>query len=263
MKPLKPLKPMTQKPKELPPIIGRAATEETWTSPGVAVKPAGCGSCKYAPTGAGFCGDDSPEGKKLLIICPAATKGEVFEQIPWAGPQGWAYSRMFLEANDIPRNEVMIAHVLRCRPPFKRTNAGLDSYPTGAARRAAELTCRQYDDSHTYRGVLQAGGIKTFAPDTFLVTFEPEKALEVTAYKRVIQEDIAKAWRLVQKGRRVAVVMGEPAFAMVGEGLIEEGGVKNWRGHYWRGEWAYDTMVKLAPGFAAPKAVRKWKGRRE
>jgi hypothetical protein len=111
--------------------------------------------------------------------------------------------------------------------------------------------------------VLQAGGIKTFAPDTFLVTFEPEKALEVTAYKRVIQEDIAKAWRLVQKGRRVAVVMGEPAFAMVGEGMIEEGGVKNWRGHYWRGEWAYDTMVKLAPGFAAPKAVRKWKGRRE
>lgn len=253
---LKPLK----KPAALPPLIKDKPKDE-WRSAGVAEKPSGCAACKYSTIGTGFCGDDNPAGKRLAILCAAATKGEILEQIPWAGPQGWAYTKMFLDEAGIPRNEVLIAHVLRCRPPFQRTGSQTDSYPTGGNRRNAELSCRQYDESHTHRGVLSPGGIKTFAPDTFLVTFEPEKALEVTAYKRIIQEDIKKAWRLVQKGRRVCVLMGEPPFALLGDGLVDEGGVKNWRGHYWRAQWPYDTMVKLAPTtFAAPKA-EKWRKR--
>ncbi len=258
MKTLKPITALKPAPKLLP-ILGTPPSTE-WSSTGVSEKPSGCNSCKYSLVGSGFCGDDNPDGKKLLILCAGSTKGEILEQIPWAGPQGWLYSKMFLEQNGIPRNEVMISHVLRCRPPFKRNHTGIDSYPTGAERRNAELTCRQFDDSHSYRGVLQAGGIKTFAPDTFLVTFEPEKALEVTAYKRVIQADIAKAWRLAQKGRKVCVLMGEPSFALLGDGLVDEGGVKNWRGHYWHAEWPYDTMVAAQPKFIAPKP-KKWRGR--
>jgi hypothetical protein len=244
-----------------PPLIKIPVDKKDWASPGVAEKPSGCNACTYALIGAGFCGDDNPEGKKMLLLCAAATKGEILEQRAWSGAQGWAYTRMFLDSADIPRNEVMVSHVLRCRPPFRRTGSGTDSYPTGTQRRNAELTCRQFDDSHTYHGEINVGGIKSFAPDTFLVTFEPEKALEVTAYKRIIQEDIKKAWRLVQKGRRVCVLMGEPPFSLLGDGLVEEGGVKNWRGHYWSAEWPYDTMVSIAPTFAAPKPQR-WRSRK-
>lgn len=195
-----------------------------------------------------------------MILCSAPTKVEILEQIPWQGPQGWAYTKMFLDSAGIPRNEVMVAHVLRCRPPFKRVGGVGDNYPTGADRRNAELTCRHFDDSHTHRGKIELEGIKTFAPSRFLVTFPPESALEVTAYKRVIQEDIKKAWRFVQAGHKVCVLMGEPAFALLGGGLIEEGGVKNWRGHFWNVEgWPFD-IANQKPTFAAPSA-KAWRKR--
>ena len=251
-----PLKPLTKKPASLPPLIKTPTNPDEWRSAGVAEKPAGCAACKYSGIGAGFCGDDSPKGKKLAILCSAPTKGEILEQIPWRGPQGWLYTRMFLDNIGIPRNEVLIAHVLRCRPPFKRIGGTGDSYPRGADRRNAEITCRQYDQRHTYRGVLQDGGIKDFAPDTFLTTFEPEKALEVTAYQRIIQEDIKKAWRLTEKGRRVCVLMGTPAFEMFADGREDEGGVKTFRGDYWPASWPFgDTPAIATPrvGFAAPK----------
>ena len=108
--------------------------------------------------------------------------------------------------------------------------------------------------------MLQAGGVKTFAPDTFLVTFEPEKALEVTAYQRIIQEDLKKAWRLVQKGRRVCVLMGTPAFEMFADGMDDEGGGKTFRGHYWAAAWPFDTMtvVPVKPSFGVP-AGKIWR----
>lgn len=254
------LKPLPKIAKSLPPVIGPDKKAE-WLSSGVAEKPSGCLACKYSGVGAGFCGDDNPVGKKLMILCSSPTKGEILEQIPWHGPQGWAYTKMFLDSAGIPRSEVFISHVLRCRPPFKRVGGSSDSYPTGGDRRNAELTCRQFDDAHTYQGSLRSGGIKQFKPDTFLVTFEPEKALEVTAYKRIIQEDIKKAWRFVQAGKRVCVLMGEPAFALLGDGLVDEGGVKNWRGHYWYGTWPYDTMVKQRVGFGAPEIPKNWRRR--
>lgn len=249
--PLRPLKPA---PKKLPPILG-AVTEEPqdWQSPGVSLKPDNCGACKYQSTGSGFCADDSPDGRRMAILCAAPTKGEILEQRCWRGSQGWLYTQMFLDSAGIPRNEVQIGHVLRCRPPFKRSSAGVDCYPTSTQRRNAELTCRSYDKCHSDRGHIQAGGIKDFAPDTFLVTFEPEKALEITAYKRIIQEDIKKAWRLVEKGRRVMVLMGEPPFTLLGDGLSAEGGVKNFRGHYWSATWPFGDIVVPKVAFAPPK----------
>lgn len=252
-----PLKPLPKTSKTLPPII--KSESKDWRSSGVSEKPAGCEACKYSSIGAGFCGDDNPKGKKLMILCSAPTKGEILEQIPWHGPQGWIYTKFFLDEAGIPRNEVFISHVIRCRPPFKRVGGSDDSYPKGADRRNAELTCRQFDNSHTYRGDLLESGIKEFAPDTFLVTFPPEKALEVTAYKRIIQEDIKKAWRLVGAGRRVCVLMGTPAFELVADGLEDEGGVKTWRGHYWSGMWGYDTMTAVKPRFAAPERSNRWR----
>ena len=257
-----PLKPLTKKPPAaLPPLLPKEPATPDWRSAGVAEKPPGCDACKYSRIGAGFCGDDSPVGKKLAIICSAPTKGEILEQIPWHGAQGWIYTRLFLDGAGIPRNEVLISHVLRCRPPFKRFGGTGDSYPRGTDRRNAEGTCRQYDKSHTYRGVLSAGGIKDFAPDTFLVTFEPEKALEVTAYQRIIQEDLKKAWRLVAKGRRVCVLMGSPAFEMFADGLEAEGGVKTFRSHYWSATWPFGdkpTMDVPRTGFAAP-STKIWR----
>lgn len=249
MKPLRNLKPL---PKVIPPLIQPAVIPATWLSPGVTAKPDACNSCKYSGIGSGFCGDDNPEGKRMMILCSAPTKGEILEQIPWQGPQGWAYTKMFLDSAGIPRNEVMVAHVLRCRPPFKRVGGVGDNYPTGTDRRNAELTCRHFDESHTYRGGIQTGGIKTFAPTRYLVTFPPESALEVTAYKRVIQEDIKKAWRFVLAGHKVCVLMGEPAFQLLGGGLPEMGGVKNWRGHYWDADgWPYNGSA-IKPTFGAP-----------
>ena len=252
-----PLKLLVKQSKPLPPVI--KSDQQPWVSSGVSGKPSGCQACKYSTIGSGFCGDDNPKGKKLMILCSSPTKGEIFEQMAWAGPQGWAYTRMFLDTAGIPRNEVFVSHVIRCRPPFKRIGGSNDSYPRGADRRNAELTCRQYDDSHTYRGDILEGGIKVFAPDTFLVTFEPEKALEVTAYKRIIQEDIKKAWRLVNAGRRVCVLMGTPAFELVADGLEDEGAVKTFRGHFWSSAWKYDTMSAVKPKFAAPDRPTRWR----
>lgn len=197
----------------------------------------------------------------MAILCSAPTKGEILEQIPWQGPQGWAYTKMFLDAAGIPRNEVMISHVLRCRPPFKRVGGVGDNYPTGSDRRNSELTCRHFDESHTYRGDIQAGGIKTFSPTRYLVTFAPENALEVTAYKRVIQEDVKKAWRFVTAGHKVCVLMGEPAFQLLGGGLTEMGGVKNWRGHFFDATgWPFDTMSSK-PKFGVPAGTKWRKGK--
>ena len=233
-----------------------------WISPGVVAKPDACRACKYSLIGAGFCGDDSPVGKKMAVLCSAPTKGEILEQVPWWGAQGWVYTKFFLDSAGIPRNEVMISHVLRCRPPFKRVGGVGDNYPTGTDRRNAEFTCRHFDDSHTHRGVIEPGGIKSFSPTRYLVTFAPENALEVTAYKRVIQEDFKKAWRFVQKGHKVCILMGEPAFNLLGGGLCDEGGVKNWRSHYWDAEgWPFDISSKEnKPTFAAPTA-KQWRKR--
>ena len=250
---MKPLITISQK--KLKPLAAASEPEE-WRSAGVAQKPDQCGACKYSGTGAGFCGDDSPKGKRMVILCAAPTKGEILEQIPWFGAQGWLYTRFFLEDLGIPRHEVMISHVLRCRPPFRRTGSSGDSYPGGTDRRNAEMSCRTFDGCHTYKGDVLAGGIKEFGPDTFLVTFEPEKSLEVTAYKRIIQADIAKAWRLVVNGRRVCVLMGTPAFELVGGGLVTEGGVKTWRGHYWSGSWPFEFAAPVKNRFQPPKGRR-------
>jgi len=206
---------------------------------GLMDKPANCAMCKFAPRGAGFCPDDSPEGKNMMFLLPTPTKGEISDQVGWAGPQGWIYGQELLKPVGLWRKDIMITHVLRCRPPWD-FRIGADGYPTAGARRAAEMSCRTYDGQHGDGvGGLAPGGLLAFRPNMFVVSFEPQKAMEVMALKTLIRASLARAKKFKDLGFRVCVLFGEPALSLVAPDLADTGGIKAWNGHYFEADWKY------------------------
>jgi hypothetical protein len=204
-------------------------------------KPLECRACPLASVGTGFCGDHFPAAPKAAYLFSFPYKDEVIENRCLAGGMGGFLKRFLLDDHGRTEDEVICAHVLRCQPPAAK---GRIEYPSGYLKRASEAACRAYDDRHAEGSAVTTPGIWSWRPDLFIVTLDPGMATEVEAYKYLIREDVKKAWRFVERGRRPCVLFGREALQLVGDFL--EGGVKDWRGHYWEVDgWPFSGVPSV------------------
>ena len=126
-----------------------------------------------------------------------------------AAMQFWLWPKV-----GIRREDSFLDNTLRCLAPVSRAGA---AYPTGAARKQAELHCRQYDR------------LESFRPDTIVTTIHPASVLrEITPLPLVIK-DFEKVRDFTAQGRKVLMLLGGKA----AHGFLRyaENSTK-WRGTY-------------------------------
>jgi len=114
----------------------------------------------------------------------------------------------------IRRDEVFIDNTLRCLSPKSKAGA---AYPTGEAKKLAELSCRQYDRIHLFK------------PDCVILTIHPASlAREITPLPLCIK-DWERARDFAAQGRRVLILVGGKA----AQAFLRYGGNSTrWRGHF-------------------------------
>jgi len=246
MNPLKPLVKISPAPPLLkpPPKAGSVHKKtQEWQSAGVRQKPTSCSLCLFSQVGTAFVPDDIPSTAKMVYVFSHPRQADAAEQKPLSGAWGQIIRKLLIEDLGREESEVGLAHVIRCMPKKMNTRSGVGyQYPAGAMQRAAESNCRSYDNSSFREGLLKDGGLIDFAPDVFLVTLDTDSILEVGAFKYMIQQDVKKAWGLVNEGHRVAVLFGSEVLSVVAGFL--QGGAKKWRGHFYEGSWPFAAQVR-------------------
>lgn len=212
--------------------------EKPWSAPGIRTKPEECKFCRYATIGSGFCPDFYPKSPILGFLLPYPSKDDVVYQRPFSGAMGYYLNKLLIEDLGYKKEDVLIANVLRCMPPWAK------GYPTGDLRTTAESNCRQYDKKHAYREKLADGGLIKYDPNLFLITYSPDKMRSIPAFQRQAVADISKAFRFAAKGYRPLVLMGDEPMELVAPWLVGKGGLKTWRGHWWEGSWPFDGSAR-------------------
>lgn len=198
--------------------------KKNWlTQIGVIHKPDSCKRCAYAAVGKGFCGDLVPENPIIAFVFDTITKDDVLEQEPLSGAQGYVWKQLLIEELGHSIDDVLVSAAVRCSPP--NDIKGKPAYPSGFLGKAAELNCRQYDD-----------GLIKFDPNVFLITLHPRTIPTVGAHRVQIQRDVSKAFGFARRGYRPCVLFGEGAAQLYFPYMNNNGGLKNWRGHWWVGE---------------------------
>lgn len=222
--PVKGARPRAEKPSE--PVVDLPIIT------GVQKKPVGCDGCGYKNIGVGFCADEKPSEPLIAMVLEAPGGDEILEGRPLWGRAGQRWLWQLIVKNGRRREDVLICNTLRCRPRGNGDRkAQLNDFPTGKLREEAERNCRQYDEK-----------LREFAPDTFVVTLHPAMLLRSTAMTRLVKKDVGLAFELAEKGRRVAVLMGDKAMHLVAPWL--KNGVKGWRGHWWYAEKGWRTRYE-------------------
>lgn len=194
-------------------------------------KPAECGACPYNAIGSGFCPDWAPPTARIAFLLEAAGDNEIIDKEPLVGAAGHVFNKNFVFKLGYTRADILIANTLRCHPPDNH-------YPTGLMRGSAEKFCRQWDNVGG-KG-FDLPGLNVFKPDTFLVTIHPSAVNRTWSLLRVVQSDVAKAYRMMEAGRRVVVLMGEKAFHLIKPDI--SGSVMKWRGHYGPLDWKREVQ---------------------
>lgn len=205
--------------------------EIAWESPGVRGRPDGCKTCRlcYEDDTVGFVYDHIPEDMKVLFVFARPTKDEVVERKRGAGNAHWFWRKTLLAGNEGCNQEAVgVTSLIRCYPGYE--------YPTGKTRKNAESLCRQYDDQRadSYgKGV--PGGILQWNPNVFVLTFDPSALVKAPAYFPLMQAAVRKAFWLVERGHRPAVLFGREVKDLLVPWLA--GGIKDWQGTYVFGSW--------------------------
>ncbi len=201
----------------------KIATATAWDSPGVLNKPEHCRMCPMTAIGKSWVPDYVPEQPKLAFILDLPSKADAIEQTPFSGSEGAFYLSSFVSNLGYTKEDILITHVLRCVQPFN--GYGKVEYPHGWIQKPAELNCRHYDTA-----------LINFDPNLFVLTLHPRSCNLVGAHQRQIARDVEKAFSFAKKGYRPAVLFGENAAELYYPYIKGNGGIKNWRGHWWVGE---------------------------
>ncbi len=201
-------------------------------SAGVSYKPAGCKLCPMAALGKGFCADYSPSEPLIAFIFDMVGSDDVLERVPLAGAQGYYWQKILIEEQGLRRDEVLLSNAIRCKQPNDVN--GRPKYPTGFVQKPAELNCRQYDNS-----------LIDFDPNVFVITLHPRTIRTVGAHQIQIIRDVAKAVSFSRRGYRPAVLFGEGVAELYFPWMKNNGGPKNWRGHWWQGEYPWKDSERL------------------
>lgn len=227
--PLAPLPVKGSRPRPAPPQV---ISPDLPIITGVQKKPMGCAGCEYSQVGVGFCADERPAAPRIAWVLEAPGGDEILEGRPLWGRAGQRWLWQLVVRNGYKREDVLLCSVLRCRPRGNGDRkAQLNDFPTGKLREEAERNCRQYDER-----------LKEFAPDTYVVTLHPKMLLTSAAMTRLVKKDVKLAFDLAERGRRVAVLMGDKAMHLVAPWL--KNGVKGWRGHWWYAEKGWRTKYE-------------------
>jgi hypothetical protein len=228
---LKPLKPAKKGRKQtVRPLIRK--DDKIWSSPGVTnAKPAYCkNNCPLGTVSAGFVRDALPREPRMLVLFPTPGKDDVIFRDAWAsGLKKWLTA--MARGMGLDRGDIAIAHVLRCY-------CGAD-YPTGSHVKTAEGACRHYDYEHAHNGEAGIGGIAdVFDTDLFYVTLDPRKVMGTQALYRLFKLDFERAASFVHLDYRPTLLCGSEVAGLVAPFKLD-GGVKDWRGHWWEGSWPF------------------------
>lgn len=231
--------------KRLPPIL--VQTEKPWRSSGPDRKPTACESCSFSYYSSGFLGDYNSGLAKAALVFRTPSKDEVNEKTALAGAKGYWFLKNFIEPLGWKKSDLLVSHVLRCYPPYKKLNNG---YPTGFVKKQAEGVCRQYDRLQFEKGEQKDGGIVTFCPNLFLITFDIDDILSAPSFYRQVKLDMEKCKRFVDAGYKPVVLFGTEAAALIAPYVEGSGGAKGWRGHFGEIEgWPFSGLV--GPQFKA------------
>jgi hypothetical protein len=183
----------------------------------------GCSGCPYKGIGVGNCLDWVGSDPKIAVMLEAPGETEIEEGVPLSGKAGQLWCHWLLESNGYTRENCVVCNTLRCRPKgVGKAKDKWNQYPTGKLRAQAEAYCRQYDDK-----------LIAWGPDVFVATMHPAALLRTPAFVGLVQADMAKAFRLAERGYKPLVLMGDKAMGLCAPWLV--GGVKAWRGHWWFG----------------------------
>ncbi len=207
------------------------------------MKPESCSLCAFSQVSTAFVPDYVPTTAKIAYIFSHPRQSDVQDQKPLSGPFGDVMRKLLITDLGRAEEDVALIHTIRCMPKKVTTRQGPSyEYPTGFLQRAAESSCRQYDNASFREGLLSDSGLIDFNPNLFLVTLDIDSLLEVGAFKFMVQADLKKAFSFVDEGYRVAVLFGSEVLSIQGGHL--KGGSKRWRGTFWEGNWAFETKLR-------------------
>ena len=84
---------------------------------------------------------------------------------------------------------------------------------------------------------LVPGGILSFDPNIFVLTFHPAAVLRTRAYFFLVKEEVKRAHEFARMGYRPLICMGGKAGALVFPRMEGNGGLDSWHGHWFHGSF--------------------------
>lgn len=208
---------------------------DTTASPGAAKKPDWCfNNCPRATIGSGFVPDWVPEKPKIAFFFSHPAKDDVGEREPLRGGMGRYFWASVGRATGLTKEDVILSNVLRCYTW---------QYPVGKETKIMEHACRHWDNFQGNGSIPVPGkrSLVTWKPNLFIPTFGLDKMIEIGAFEALAIADIKKALRFAEEGYRPVVLMGTEAMGVAAPWL--GGGMKNWRGTWWEGDWRFAKTI--------------------
>ena len=184
-------------------------------------KPSACSSCPLSACSFGFVPDIEPSDPKLYVIRRQPTKDEV------SAGEGTFKQYWDELIGDIPKCNIGYTSLIRCSYDAKKIPVSLLKVIN---------ICRAHDN-----------GIETFAPNAFIITYDINDAFKIPAYKTFIKRAFELAKLLISKDLRPAILLGPEVAKAINPHLFADTGnhrgttFKNWVGHWWVGEWPFET----------------------
>lgn len=151
-------------------------------------------ACPLAKVTTGFVPPDSlekAESALIAVILETPGKWDVFEGKGLVSYAGRGFFEDFVEPLGYGRKDVLIDHVLRCRPVN-------DVYPLRDKAAVAEKICRKWDLE-----------LKIFKPTIAIPTYSPSVVQREPTKTRLLERCVEKAFSLASKGERPVLLCGE------------------------------------------------------
>ncbi len=221
-----------------------SSNDKMWESTGVISKPNYCKeACPLYTATPGIVQDWMPRHPKIALLLPTPSKGDMIENTPFKGNMGAWWKRHLIYPLGLKMEDVAVSHVLRCY-----CGSGFQSiYPTGDWQRKSEVACRHFDNYHCSEEGMVEGGLCQWDPNMFVITHDFNDIIGTPAFYRQVVMDLQKALNMTHYEFRPLVLCGKEPMKLVAPWTDRKGGVKDWRGHFWEGEYPFKR------GFVTPR----------
>lgn len=184
-------------------------------------RPPQCKSCALDACSFGFVPDLEPSDAQVYLIRRQPTKDEV------SAGEGILKSYWDELIGDIEKSKIGYTSLIRCSYDAKKIPVALLKVIN---------ICRVHDN-----------GIERFNPNAFIITYDINDAFKIPAYKVFIRRAFEIAKLLISKDLRPAILMGSEVAKVINPHLFADTGnhrgttFKDWVGHWWVGEWPFET----------------------